>query len=82
MSFAEAAVPFAPTITTKVLYSAVEAAMTVVESSTIAAGLPELQMVSDFFGNGSWVFAQLSADAFERLPLYQTLFNDDSVFLC
>jgi|LSQX01.3.fsa_nt_gb hypothetical protein len=81
MSFAEAAVPRALTITTKVLYRAVEAAMTVVENSTITAGLSELQMVSDFFRNRSWVFAQLSADAFERLPLYQPLFNDDSVFL-
>jgi hypothetical protein len=70
MSVAEAAVPFAPAIATKMLYRAIDAVSTVVERPAITAGLFELKMVSDFFGNGSWIFSKLSTDALEGFSLY------------
>lgn len=63
MACAEGANPIAFLVTAKTAKLTASSDKTVIERLSITARLLELDVVPDFFGNGSGILAQLSADA-------------------
>jgi hypothetical protein len=65
MGITKVAVAVTPLAAAKMPYGAVFSIQAIIKGFSVAAGLPELDMSFDFFGNRCWILVKLTSNTFE-----------------
>ena len=65
MGITETAVAVTPLTAAKMPNSAVLSIQAIIKGFSVAAGLPELDMSFDFFGNRCWILVKLTSNTFK-----------------